>query len=231
MLTNYLNIAWRNLLHYKMLSLIKIAGLSIGLTACMLIVLYVKDEISYDRFHRQATSIYRINQTMKMGQELPSQMGITNPILGETFKQQVPEIEGFIRLNDGMATVKRGADVFTEYPLFADSNFFSVFSFPLLSGNPREVLKNINLVVLSEDFAKKYFGTTNAIGRVLQMKLNDREEAFTVSGVAQNAPQNSTIKFGIVLPFDYYKQHIGRMVNSWAGGSATTFLLLSPGAD
>ncbi|MDQ3845981.1 MAG: ABC transporter permease, partial [Bacteroidota bacterium] len=70
-----------------------------------------------------------------------------------------------------------------------------------------------------------------AIGRVLQMKINDRQESFTVSGVAENAPQNSTIKFGIILPFDYYKQHIGRMVNSWAGGSATTFLLLSPGAD
>lgn len=226
MLKSYFLIAWRNLVRNKGLSLIKIAGLSIGLAVCMLILLYTKDELSYDRFHKNGARIYRIDQRMKMGAEPASKMGITNPVVGEVFAKEIPEVEGFVRLNDGLATVKKGADVFTESTLYADSNFFRLFSFPLLDGNPQTALRDLHSIVLSEDAAKKYFGNAEAVGRPMQLKIGEEFEAFTVAAVAKNPPQNSTIKFGMLLPFDYYKQRFARRVESWAGGGNTTFLLL-----
>lgn len=229
---NYFKIALRNLLRNKTFSVIKIAGLSIGLSVCMLILLYTKDEISYDRFHQKQSQLYRIAQTWKMGQEAPVMLGITNPIMGEAFKREIPEVKEFIRINEGRVTVKSGNDVFTESILFVDNNFLSAFTFPLINGTPNTALSNTNSVVLSEEVAKKYFGTTDIIGRVMQLKNNDVFDAFTITGVTKNTPQNSTIKFGMLLPFEYYKQHSeNRQIDKWAGGSLNTFLLLPPNAD
>lgn len=226
MLKNYFLIAWRNLARGKGLSLIKIAGLSLGLAVCLLILLYTKDEISYDRFHKAGARLYRVDQTMKMGAEPASKMGITNPIVGEVFAKEIPEVESFVRINDGMVTVKKGADAFTESTLYADSNFFQVFSFPLLEGNAQTTLRDIHSVVLSEDAAKKYFGKAEATGQTMQLKTGEAFEAFTVTAVAKNPPQNSTVKFGMLLPFEYYKQNFARRSENWAGGGNTTFLLL-----
>lgn len=215
-----------------MFSVIKIAGLSIGLSVCMLILLYIKDEISYDRFHQKQSQLFRIAQTWKMGQEAPVKLGITNPIMGETFKREIPEVKEFIRISEGRVTVKNGKDVFTEPLLFVDNNFLSTFTFPLVTGTPNTALSNSNSVILSEEVAKKYFGTSDIIGRVMQLKNNDVFDAFTITGVTKNTPQNSTIKFGMLLPFEYYKQHSeNRQMDRWAGGSLNTFLLLPLNAD
>ncbi|MEO7561087.1 MAG: ABC transporter permease [Ferruginibacter sp.] len=212
--------------------MIKIAGLSIGLSVCMLILLYIKDEISYDRFHQKQSQLFRIAQTWKMGQEAPVKLGITNPIMGETFKREIPEVKEFIRISEGRVTVKNGKDVFTEPLLFVDNNFLSTFTFPLATGTANTALSNSNSVILSEEVAKKYFGTSDIIGRVMQLKNNDVFDAFTITGVTKNTPQNSTIKFGMLLPFEYYKQHSeNRQMDRWAGGSLNTFLLLPLNAD
>lgn len=230
MWTNYFLTAWRNLLRNKVASLIKIAGLSLGLAVCLLILLYTKDEISYDRFHKNESRLFRIDQTMKMGAEPPGKMGITNPVLGEAFGKEIPEVASFVRVNDGLAVVKKGTDAFTEASHYVDDNFFSVFSFPLLYGSATEALKAPNAVVLSEDMARKYFGQPDAVGQTMEIKNSDAFELFTVTGVAKNAPQNSTIKFGLLLPFSYYKKRAGKQAARWAGGSLTTFLLLQPNA-
>src|ERR1700730_15441455 len=136
MIRNYFTIAWRNLWRNKIFSTIKIAGLAIGLSVCMLILLYSKDEISYDRFHENKTHIYRIIQAWQMGKDIPQKLGTTNAIIGGAFKNEIPEILQFVRINGVSLTVKRNNDVFNENPLFVDNNFFSVFTFPLLKGNP-----------------------------------------------------------------------------------------------
>src|ERR1700730_11046456 len=228
MLKNYFIVAWRNLVRNKIFSIIKVTGLGIGLTVCMLIFLYAKDEISYDRFHERQSQIYRIAQTWQFGKDKPMKLGITNSILGEVFKKEIPEIQQFVRINGIPVTVKKENDVFTENPLFVDSTFFSVFSFPLIKGTGTTALREINSIVLSRECAKKYFGSMDVIGKILQIKLNDRFENFTVTGLAATTPQNSTIKFDILLPFEYYKKTLEH--GGWLGGSLNTFLLLDAGA-
>lgn len=229
MFKNYFKIAWRNLLRNKIFSIIKIAGLSMGLAICMLILLYTKDEASYDCFHEKQAQIYRVVQTLQFDGQPPNKIGITNMIVGEAFKKEIPEVKQFVRINGTSVTVKEGNAVFTENPLLVDSNFFSAFTFPLLKGNPNTALKDIHSVILTKESAKKYFGTTDVIGKTLQLKMNDQFEDFAVTGLAENVPQNSTVKFKILLPFGYYKKY--NQQNKWFGGSLNTFLLLSSQAN
>src|SRR5213079_566156 len=129
-------------------------------------------------------------------------------------------------------TVKHGNDVFSELPLFADDNFFSVFTFPLLQGNKNTALKELHSMVLSRDMAVKYFGTTDVIGKMLQVRVfGDNFENFTVTAVAENAPPNSTLQVDIVLPLDPFENSQNeytqyRNDRSWEGGDVNTFLLL-----
>ncbi|MBD0376634.1 MAG: ABC transporter permease, partial [Flavisolibacter sp.] len=229
MLRNYFITAWRNMWRNKTFAIIKISGLSIGLMVCMLIFLYTKDEISFDRFHQNKDRLFRLVQRWKMGDNPEQPLGITNSILGETFAGGIPEIKAFTRVNGAAVTVKQNNDVFTENPFFVDNNYFSVFSFGLIEGDKKTVLKDPYSVVLSKDFAMKYFGTTDPVGKVMQLKLDDAFENFTVTGIAKNAPQNSSLRADMFIPFDYYKMHERNV--GWIGGSLNTFLLLSPTAD
>jgi len=229
MLRNYFKSAFRNLWRNKTFSLIKVLGLSIGLTVCMLILLYTKDEISYDRFHENKAQLYRIVQTMKFGENPEKTIGVTTEVIGGSFAKEIPEIEQFTRVNGWTVMAKKDNDLFSESSLTVDDNFFSVFTFPLVGGSKETALKDPHSVVLSMDMAKKYFGTADAIGRVIQLKLKNEFENFTVSAVAENAPQNSTLKFNFLLPFKYFESHDS--IQDWIGGNLNTFLLLSPKAN
>src|ERR1035437_4664433 len=228
MIINHISTAWRNLYHNKALSSIKIAGLSIGLTVCMLILLYTKDELSFDHFHSKKEFIYRVVQDMRVGKE-SNRLSVTQIPLGEAFKNEIPEVQEYVRLVSMPATVKNSNEIFSEYPLAVDKNFFSVFSFDLLKGNPATALNDLYSVVLSEDAAKKYFGDTDAMGKVIEMKTNDEFEIFTVTGIAKNPPLNSTIRFELLVPFEFYRNKQTNL--RWIGGSLNTFLELVPQAD
>ena len=147
MLKNYFIVAWRNIVRNKTFSLIKVIGLSIGLMVCMLILLYTKDELSYDQFHKNKAQVYRIIQTWTFGANPPQKLGITNAVLGESFAKEIPEVQQFVRVNGVEVTVKKNNDVFTESPLFVDENFFSVFSFPVSAGNSHSALNDIHSLV------------------------------------------------------------------------------------
>lgn len=162
----------------KTFSAIKVMGLGIGLAVCMLIFLYTKDEISNDRFHENKAQLYRVIQTFRFGDDPPQIIGTTNAIVGETFATSIPEIRQCVRINGTAVTVRKDNEVFIENPLFVDDNFFSVFTFPLLEGNKRTALKDMHSVVLSTDMAKKYFGTTDVIGKTIQLKVGDEFEDF-----------------------------------------------------
>src|SRR5690349_21240219 len=229
MFSNYFKIAWRNLLRNKIFSVIKILGLSLGLTVCMLIFLYTKDEVSYDQFQENKTQLYRIVQDWQMGKEPAQTIGITNGVMGETFAKEIPEVQQFVRVNGMAVTVKKNNDVFTENPLFVDDNFFSVFTFPLIEGNKRTALQDPHSVVLSKDMAKKYFGTTDVTGKVMQLKLDTAFENFIITAVAENSPQNSTLKCDMLLPYKFFEKYNSN--TDWIGGSLNTFLLLSQTAN
>jgi ABC-type antimicrobial peptide transport system permease subunit len=229
MLTSYFKTAWRNLVRHPTSSIIKVIGLSIGLTVCMLIFLYTKDELSYDQFHDNKSRIFRIVQNWKMAGQPDQTIGITNAIVGGSFAKEIPEVQQYVRINGTYVTVKKNNDVFTENPLFVDDNFFSVFSFPLLAGDKRNALKDLHAVVLSEDLARKYFGTVDAIGKTLQIKTADEFDNFTVTAIAKNAPQNSTLTTGMLFNYKYFDRFNDN--HGWFGGSLNTFLLLSPQAN
>ena len=229
MLLNYFKIAWRNLLRNKTFSLIKIIGLSIGLMVCMLIFLYTKDELSYDQFQINKAQLYRIVQTFQRGKEPQQSIGITNSIVGESIAKEIPEVQQYVRIIGEAVTVKKDNDVFTENPLFVDDNFLSVFTFPLMKGDIKTALKDLHSAVLSKNLAKKYFGTTDVIGKTIQLKLNDEFEPFIVTAVSENSPQNSTLKADILLPLKYFENYNDN--RGWFGGSMITFLFLSPRAN
>jgi putative ABC transport system permease protein len=195
----------------------------------MLIFLYAKDELSYDQFHRNKAQIFRIIQNLKFGADAPQTIGITTPIVGETFAAQIPEVKQFVRMNGESVTVKKkDNDVLTEQCMFVDNNFFTVFTFQLLEGNRRTALKDPHSVVLSKRTAIKYFGTEDAVGEVLQIKKGDEFESYTVSAIVENPPQNSSIKADLYIQINAKSQP---GADAWLGGSLNTFLLLSPEAD
>jgi putative ABC transport system permease protein len=192
----------------------------------MLIIMYIRDELSFDIFHKNGNCLYRITQTISdpSGKHNPRQSGNTPMIAGEVIKTEVPEVKDFVRIKNNYLTIKNGSEVFNERALYVDENFFKVFSFSLITGNPDVALHDPNSVVLTEESAKKYFGTPDVIGKTLQFEIKDTLRNFIVSGVAKNPLSNSSIQFKILLPFNRYKND--NPDNQWLGGNLLTFLLL-----
>jgi len=175
MLRNYFTVALRNILKHKFFSVINLAGLTVGITACLFIFIYVKDELSYDRFHSQAEHIYRIGL---MGRMSGQEFNTTNSsyAVGPAMVSEIPGVTDCVRLWPASNTVAFSVDekAFNEKKVFyADSNFFSFFSFSLIEGLPEKTLTEPNTVVITEDLAKKYFG-------------NDAEIYFVLNGTAAN---------------------------------------------
>ncbi len=233
LVNNYFKIAWRNLVRHKVYSGINILGLSLGLACCMLIILYSKDEVSYDRFHANAKNIYRITNT-RLGPDgkVQSKDGITGMMPGPAFKRAIPEVKEFVRFQGEQLPVKVGTEIFEQEAAYVDENFFSVFSFPLKEGNRNEVMKDMYSVVLNEELAKKFFGTASAIGKVIELPTGDNGafQNFTVAGIVPKSPQNSSIKIQLLLPMKLNLRE-GRADNQWINFYLNTFVVLHPGAD
>jgi len=200
MIKNYFKTAIKTMMRNKTYTAINIFGLSIGLACVMLIVLYIKDEVSFDRFQVNGAKIFRIVQAGHRPDGTEYKSGFTGGVQGETFKQQIPEIQEMCRINGGgEELVKKGEEVLSEKMLYADKSFFKIFSFPLLKGNPKTALNNTSNVVITTEIGRKYFGSQNPIGKTLQINQNGNFEPFIVSGVAEVPPQNSTVRFDFLL--------------------------------
>jgi putative ABC transport system permease protein len=230
MLKNYLLTAWRNLIHNRVYSIINIAGLTLGLTCVMLIVLYVKDEVSYDQFHKGVDNICRVTVGVNDPMTGMRKFGITGFLQGPRFAAMIPGIKSFTRVRNGHVDIQTRDGVQSLPYLRVDSNFFSVFSFPLLSGNARTALAAPVAVVLSEDEARRQFGTEDAVGKVIYLKGDSGFEPHAVTAVAKRVPQNSSISFDIVTRL---VQPEGAETNAmnWFSFFLTTYMVLDPHAD
>jgi putative ABC transport system permease protein len=231
MIKNYLKTALRNLSRNKAYSFINVAGLSIGLACAMLIILYVKDEVSYDRFHKNVNNVYRIvtqgiAKNGVKGRKDPN----TGYLQGPRFAQNIPDIKRFVRVQSGNENIKTGAEVKDQELLYTDSSFFDIFSFRLLSGNRHTCLKDPSSVVISEDAAKKRFGTTDAIGKIIMMKDDSEFAPHRVTAIAKKCPQNSSIKFEMLLPIRESKEDASNSEN-WFNFFLNTFVVLDPHAN
>jgi putative ABC transport system permease protein len=232
MFRNYFKTAWRNLQRNKIYSFINIAGLSIGLACSMLIMLYVKDEVSFDKFHSNVNSIYRVTRE-SVGPDnggKPQKDGNTGFFQGPKFTANIPGIKSFVRIQSGREDIKNGTEITSKELLYVDSNFFSMFDFPLLGGSPTRCLTDVNAVVLSADEARKQFGTTNAVGKTVLVKKDDQFKPYTVTAVAKNTPQNSSIRFDILLPLKVSAEDYNNNEN-WFNIFLNTFVELEPAAN
>jgi putative ABC transport system permease protein len=229
MYKSYFITAIRNLFRSKVYSLINIAGLSLGLACCMLLVLYTSDELSYDKFHANQENIYRLVATMTNPHGNENKYSSTGMLEGPDFKRQIPEIQDFMRLKDAVYTVKHANEIYEQEALRVDENFFSVFSFPLIQGDGNTALRDTRSIVLSEEVAEKYFGSRYAVGQTLDVKINDTFRTFVVSAVAKRSPQNSSIKIQMLLPIHSTQPSADDL--SWLNFFLNTFLTLKPGSD
>ncbi|PSR53058.1 antibiotic ABC transporter permease [Adhaeribacter arboris] len=235
MIRSYLKIAFRTLARNKVYSAINVMGLSIGLAAAMLIMLYTKDELSYDRFHRNNPHIYRITgKNITPEGKVSNLMASTGLFQGPKFAAAVPEIQSFVRFHENRHDLKRGQEIISQTILRADSSFFSIFSFPLRRGNPKTALQQPNSVVISEKMAEQQFGTTDALGKVIFLKDSFAKDSqfapYLITGVARNSPQNSSIKFDVLLPFVEKKEDMQDNEN-WFNIFLNTFVVLRPDAN
>jgi putative ABC transport system permease protein len=227
MFKNYLKIALRSLWGSKAHSVINILGLSIGIACSILIVLFVRDEWTFDTFHSKADRIYRVWVKEDWGKDQQFFNTVTPFPLGPALKESFPEVEHQVRINKQGTQVKVGTDQFSETLTFGGQHFFDVFDFPLISGS-RDALKSQNGVVINRYTSQKYFGTTSSIGKTISIQLGERFEDFEVKAVVETLPSNSSIRFYLLISdLNYPKLYNEQTLNSeWFNVTPETFVLL-----
>ncbi len=229
MLTNYLKIAWRNLRKHSFYSFLNIFGLSLGLASCLLITLYVIDELSYDESFARVDRIYRIDSDLKFGGP-EMKLAVAPDPMAFTLKKDYPQVEAATRLREnGSYLVRRNEqaeNLQEENVVFADSTFFQVFSIRLVAGNPATALTEPNTLVLSERDAEKYFGSENPLGKTL---LLDNEQTYRVTAVMENIPTNSHLSsLNMLLSMASLEDS---RENNWGSHNFVTYLVLKEGVD
>lgn len=226
MLLNYLKIALRNIIRQKGYSFINITGLAIGMACTILILLWVIDELSFDRFHQNAGNIYRVveeqvyrNQTM--------QVAVTPGPLVPSLKAEFPEIVRATRLDDAPSTlITFGDKSFIENQvLFVDPDFFHMFDFPFISGGPNSAFADKYAVVITESTAKKYFGGENPIGQVITAR---QSIDLTVSGIVRDITATSHIRFDVLVPFELKIDEVSSLTE-WSSNSIHSYIMLPDG--
>jgi len=231
MIRNYIKTALTNMSRNRIYTLINVFGLSIGLACVMLITLYIKDELSYDRFHVNGPQLYRLVTDGHRPDGSEMHNSFTGAVQGQTFKEQIPGIAAMCRVNGGgESLVRKGSDLISEPMLYADKSFFGLFSFPLVQGNPATALADAKNVVITEDVARKYFGDANPMGKVLEINQNGKFQPYIVSAVAKNPPANSTISFHFLLSIEPSMPK-SYSSDGWFDSFLTSFIYLRPDAD
>jgi putative ABC transport system permease protein len=211
MFRNYLRIAFRNVKRHKVYSFINISGLTIGMTCVVLLLLWIQDELSYDKFHEKIDDIYLVSAYCKQEKDelqMPSVPGV-GPLLKELF----PEVEESARFLAGYQTciLSYKDRTFSESRVFpGDPEVLEMFTFPLIEGDPKTALKDPYSLVLSERVAKKYFGNESPIGKVITV---DNQYPMKVMGVMKEVPRNSTFRFDILMPLEFYAKNIHKEVD------------------
>lgn len=229
MIENYFKVAARNIQKRKLYSFINAFGLSIGIAACMLICLFIRDERSFDQFHANKSQIYRMEA--KRNPKSPSkrdailQLGLRNAL-----KDEIPQIKYATRFNSGRKAVMQYSDkIFSEKIAYVDADFFKMFSFSLLKGNAAKLFTNKLDAVITPEIAEKYFGKEDAIGKIFSIDAGG-QQLFTVAGIMEAPPANSSLDFQILLSLESVPGYEKQMTD-WSSFSTSCFVQLQNDAD
>jgi putative ABC transport system permease protein len=228
MIRNFFKIAVRNISAHKGFTFINVTGLAVGLAAALLILLWVQDELSYEKFNANAGSIYRVEEDQFYSGER-YHVTVTPHPAGPVWKEKIPEIREQTRINRLPRILFRRDDkVFFESAVIAaDSGLFRMFTFPLLLGDPATALNSPHSIILGQKLAKKYFGNENPVGKSITL---ENKYQFVVSGVLKDLPKNSMFTFEAIIPYSYLKE-IGAVNDYWGNNSIFTFVLLGANSD
>jgi ABC-type antimicrobial peptide transport system permease subunit len=229
MIKNFFRIAVRNISRHKGFTFLNVTGLAVGLAATLLILLWVQDELSYEKFNINGDKIFRVEEDQFYSGE-KYHVTVTPVPAGPVWKEKIPEIKDQVRINLWLPRVlfKYDDKIFFESSIAAaDSNLLNIFTLPLSLGDPASALTAPHSIILTQKLAKKYFGNDNPVGKTITVENSSQ---FTVTGVFKEIPANSMLNFSAVIPYSYLKE-IGRADNSWGNNSIFTFVQTEKGAD
>ncbi|AEV99665.1 cell division protein FtsX [Niastella koreensis] len=228
MFRNYFKIAFRSLRKSKGFTVLNIIGLAAGLGVCLLIVLYVTDELSYDRYNVNADRIYRIDEDLYFN-NTSYEAATTSKFFGPTLVTSYPKIQQMVRFrNPGNLLVRKGNDhVFDHHLTFADSTIFKVFTLPMIAGDPNTALNNPHSIVIDESAARRYFNSTDVVGRTLVVDNDDKP--LQITGVIRDMPEQSQFHFSFIRPLREAYNFNDPSDNDWVSNSYYTYILVQPG--
>ena len=232
---NYLTIIIRNIRNHRLYSLINVVGLSVGLTSCGLILLWIQHEIKYDQHHLNGDRIYRVLRQVKNKTTGDSYFsnGTLGP-LGPALKADFPEIEAMTRTYTGSSWVQYKDKGFRERFWVADSSFLDVFTFPLLKGDRQALLNHPNSVVVTETTARKYFGSEDPIGKIVTVEGRYTGGDYKIVGILKDLPRHSTLRFDFLtftVSSSPFMQHVWEVWRKSSFRPIKTYLLLSEGTS
>ena len=229
MLKNYLKTTFRNLSRHKGYAFINIFGLAVGMACCILILSYILTELSYDKYHEHTDQIYRVATDVNAGGFI-AKLAISNAPLGPALKNNYPEVLQFARIQprDKQFVAYENRRFFEGGVLWADNSIFNVFSFPFTKGDPVSALQTANSIVLTEESAKKYFGDTDPLGKMLRFNNQDN---FTVTGVVEKVPHNSHFSFDMLCSLETRYAQNRENMEVWLNFNLYTYLLLPEDYD
>ncbi|MGH7455776.1 MAG: ABC transporter permease, partial [bacterium] len=225
MLKNYLKVALRNLLRHKGYSFINVTGLAVGITCCLLILLFVQDELSYDRYHEKADRIYRLVVENEAEGRI-FQNALSSAPMVPALLRDYPEINSAVRFYPVDASVLVSYEdkhFYEERFFYADAAVFEVFTFPFIKGDPRTALTEPNTVVLTEEMAHKFFGQEDPIDKIIKV---NQESKYVVTGVIKNIPNNSHLRFDFLASFQSLESILGEALQSWTYNPFFSYLVL-----
>jgi putative ABC transport system permease protein len=225
MLKNYLKIAFRNLLRNKAFSAINILGLSVGMASALLILFWMYNEISYDRFHKHKDQLFEAWNRGTFDGKLQC-WNSTPQVLGPALQAEYPEVSNISRNYSRWFVTRAGDKKISSEAIITDAAFLSMFDFPLVQGNPQTALNSVGSMVVTQKMAIKMFGTEDVLGKVIAIDKDN----FTITGVMQDLPPNTVFRFEYILPFEYLKK-IGSGDDSWVYNTVNTYVQLKPGTN
>lgn len=237
MLKNSILLWLRHFRRQKLFSAINLLGLTVSMTSTILIYLYVDHEFSYDRFHTASDRIYRINQTFIWGEGDNHQFASTGPGVATALRQELPEAELITSLHTPGSMVLSYTNANNEVISFeeekvlaADSNFFAMFNFPVVYGQPDNALKQAQTMVMTESTARKYFGAENPVGKLVRAGTGENQRTFEITAVVKDVPNNSYITFDVLTSMATYPQ-VERMNWSWVWTQLETYIRVAEHTD
>jgi len=228
MLFNYIKISFRKFTKQKFYSLLNIFGLATGMATVILIMLYVLDELSYDKFHTHEKNLYRVVENQYYSGQPVFPVAVTPGPLADGLKAEFPEVEMATRVHFGWNAFQHDEARFDDRGIYVDKEFLRMFDFPFLQGDSASVLKELNSIVLTEELAKKVFGNEDAIGKTLRV---NRERDVIVTGILKDIPRNSHLQFSFMMPMEQRLLEVTPFRDDWDSNGLYTYLKLVPGAS